>query len=69
MTPTNPNLSQRAIALRPNLTVDRQQLRDLCDRCPQRTVKTIRETQAGKISNRSMRSKLIRQTLSVMIIS
>ena len=32
MTPTNPNLSQRAIALRPNLTVDRQQLRELCDR-------------------------------------
>ncbi|MFP4651170.1 MAG: nucleotidyltransferase family protein [Phormidium sp.] len=32
MTPTNPNLSQTAIALRPNLTVDRQQLRELCDR-------------------------------------
>ncbi len=32
MTPTNSNLSQTMIALRPNLTVDRQQLRELCDR-------------------------------------
>ena len=32
MTSTNSNLSQTAIALRPNLTVDRQQLRELCDR-------------------------------------
>lgn len=34
MTPTNPNLdlSQNKIALRPNLTVDRQKLVELCDR-------------------------------------
>jgi predicted nucleotidyltransferase len=32
MTPTHSNLSQTAIALRPNLTVDRQKLTELCDR-------------------------------------